>query len=565
MRGGRAALPLAAAVAVAVVAGFVLGLPVLDLGSRVPRDLGDPVLNVWALTWESTALVRDPGALYDANIYWPETSTIALSESMLPLVPVFGLLRLLTGSPVAAHAVLAYVLVLGAVAAAYALGRRYVDRPGAALVGGLAYGLGSYVTAHAPQVQLLTLGSIPLVFLLWFRLVDRPTPGRGVACGAAIALAALSSLYYGVAVAPALLALAVVHLTMRRRWRHGATLASVALAAVVAIGLSVPGTLVYLDVDDRLGLDRPIEPALELELDDLVSAPRETLLYEDLAHIALAEPAATEHSLFPGFTTMALAVLGIGLAVSGRVVRRGAELGGLAAAAAVSFVLALGAEALGMDLPFGWLHEHVVGFDGIRATSRLVVPFLLFVCVLAGVALDRVVARFRPRAASLVTSGVLAVVVVELWAPVSWKEIPRGDAVEAVYEALDELPEGPVVELPMGDPRLRLDGGRTTWAFAEPTRMLRSLTDRNPRVNGFSGHFPPGYVSLVDAMNSFPSPAALTEVERLGVRYVVLHTGRASDDTIQYSRAETRAILAALPARWTADRHGSSWLLTTPD
>lgn len=530
----------------------------------MPRDLGDPVLNVWALTWESTALVRDPGALYDGNIYWPEPSTIALSESMLPLVPVFGLLRVLTGSPVAAHAVLGYVLVLGAVAAAYALARRYVDRPATALLAGLAYGLGSYVTAHAPQVQLLTLGSIPLVFLLWFRLVDRPTPGRAVACGASVALAALSSLYYGVALAPALLALAVVHLSVRRRWRHGATLGSMALAGVVAIGLTVPGTLVYLDVDDRLGLERPIEPALELELDDFVSAPKESVLYEELAHIALAEPAATEHSLFPGFTTLALAVVGVGLAVSRRVVRRGAELGGLAAGAAVSFVLALGAEALGVDLPFGWLHENVAGFGGIRATSRLVVPFLLLVCVLAAVALDRLVARLPPRVASVATVAVLAVLVVELWAPVSWKQIPSGEAVEAVYEALDELPEGPVVELPMGDPRLRLDGGRTTWAFAEPTRMLRSLTDRHPRVNGFSGHFPPGYVSLVDAMNSFPSLAAFAEVERLGVRYVVLHTGRAPDDTIQYSRSEVDAIVAVLPPGWTAEQHGSSWLLTAP-
>jgi len=550
--------PAVTGAAVALLAAVAVGLPVGDLGGQVPRDVGDPLLNVWALAWESSALVRAPGDLYQGNTFWPEPASIAYSESMLPLVPVFGLLRVVFGGPVAAHSVLVWLLVVGAVAGCWALARRYVRRPVAALLAGLSYGLGGYAMAHTAQVQLLTLGSIPVVFLLWFRAMERRSVPAAAGCGAAVAVASLASLYYGVALAASLVVLAVAQLVADRR-----ALPAVATVAAAAAALTLPGLLVYLDVDERLGLDRPPEPTLELELDDFVSAPQQTLLYVDLAHRALGRPAATEHVLFPGFVVLGLAAAGVVVLVrQGHTRRR--ELAGLGAVGVVSVVLALGHESGGVDLPFGWLHEHVPGFGGIRATARLAVPALVLLAVLAAVALDRLLARLDGRAARVVGAAAVVVLVVELWAPVPWHPVQQGDDVVAVYEALDDRPPGPVVELPMGDPRAAFGSDTVTWAFAEPNRMLHSLVDGNPRVNGFSGFLPDRYLEVVDRMASFPSPDSLNLVEELGVRYVVLHTGRASDGAGQFTAAEVRRIVRALPDGWSAGRHGRSWLLERP-
>lgn len=558
MRWGSAR-PVAVSAALAVLAAAAVGLPVTDLDGQVPRDLGDPLLNVWALTWESTALVRSPGDLYTGNTFWPEPASIAYSESMLPLVPLFGLLRLVTGGPVAAHAVLVWLLVLGAIGGAYALARRYVERPATALVAGVSYGLGSYAIAHTAQLQLLTLGSFPLVFLLWFGAMHRRTLATSAICGAVVAGAALASLYYAVALAAALLVLAAVQLAVDRK-----ALEAVATVAVTAAALTLPGVLVYLDVDERLGLERAAEPALELELDDFVSAPQQTVVYVELAHRALGRPAATEHALFPGFVVLGLAAAGAVLLARRRLDHHHAELVGLAAVAVVSVVLALGHEAAGVDLPFGWLHDHVPGFDGIRATARLAVPALLFLAVLASIALDRLLARLGDRPAALVAAAVVAVLAVELWAPVPWRVVQAGPEVVAVYEALDELAPGPVVELPMGDPGAGFGSGIVTWAFAEPNRMLHSLIDRNPRVNGFSGFLPPRYFEIVARMTTFPSADARALLDELGVRYVLLHTGRAADGARQFAEVDVRRILRALPEGWQASRHGRSWLLTRP-
>jgi len=46
----------------------------------------------------------------------------------------------------------------------------------------------------------------------------------------------------------------------------------------------------------------------------------------------------------------------------------------------------------------------------------------------------------------------------------------------------------------------------------------------------------------------------------LKVRYVVLHTGRYAG-FLQYTDAQARAVIAALPSGTTAGRYGNSWLI----
>jgi hypothetical protein len=555
------AATVAVAAAVAVVVAVQIRLPVGDLDGRIQHSAQDPMLNVWALSWESTALVHHPSDLYDGNIYSPASTTIAYSESMLPLVPVFGLLRVVTGSDLAANALLTYGLLLGAAGGTYALARRFVERRATAVVAGLAVALGSYAMAHLVHQQLLTLAGIPLSLLALLRVLERPTWSRAIACGAVVAVSALSSLYYGVALAPMLATVAAVHLTATGQWRSRRSLAAVAFAGASAALLAAPGLVPYLQLDARQDLARPVEPAFDLGVDDVVTPVAQSSLYEALAERGERQFGGAEHALFPGFVVLALGAVGAGLVAAGRI-RRRAELGALVAGAAVAVVLALGAETAGVPMPFGWLHDHVPGFDGIRATVRLAAPALVVVAVLAAVGLDALVRRARPALASVVAVGVCVVTVVELWAPQPWAAVDTSEGALAVYRALDERPAGVVVELPMGNPYS--PPGQPVWMTTEPTRMVRSLIDRNPRVNGYSGHFPPGYVELAFDFNEFPAPASLRRVGELGVRYVVLHLGAAIDGRPFYDDVTATVVIAALPPGWDAERHGDAWLLAAP-
>ena len=49
------------------------------------KDLHDPLLDAWALSWVAHQLPRDPMHLFDSNRFYPETGTLAFNDPMVGL------------------------------------------------------------------------------------------------------------------------------------------------------------------------------------------------------------------------------------------------------------------------------------------------------------------------------------------------------------------------------------------------------------------------------------------------------------------------------------------------
>jgi hypothetical protein len=103
-----------------------------------------------------------------------------------------------------------------------------------------------------------------------------------------------------------------------------------------------------------------------------------------------------------------------------------------------------------------------------------------------------------------------------------------------VYQLLRQLPNGPLAELPMPEPR----GG----SGYDPLYMFSSVSHWFPLVNGYSGYVPEHYQETLDIMRDFPSDASVAHLRRIGTRYVIVHEHG-------YERDEYMAIIAALRAR----------------
>ena len=58
-------------------------------GTQLPGGLGDPLLISWILAWDVHALTTDPFNLFNTNIFYPVQNTLALSEHMIAVVPIF--------------------------------------------------------------------------------------------------------------------------------------------------------------------------------------------------------------------------------------------------------------------------------------------------------------------------------------------------------------------------------------------------------------------------------------------------------------------------------------------
>lgn len=554
-----------------VVVTLVMVRPTPGGLESLPENLGDPVLVTWILRYGAHALTNDPTAVFDAPIFWPHGDTFAYSESMLPLAPVYGAIHAVVGDEIVAFNLLVIGFYLFNLVTTYALAHYVLRDRTAAVISALAFSFTGYVMARAGHPHLQPVGVFSLGFLALVRMLDAPCVRRGVLAGLANAVAFLTVLYYG-AIWAVCMAIVIVGWLAWQRFRVSrAAVVAFGVMAAVSAALILPVAMVY----DRRGLERPLVPRWGLNIRDLVTTREDSYLYGWASSLGVTDE-RIEHTYFPGVITTVLAIVGL-LALVG-ILRRQARgrrvveptatpaeaptairadvLTLVALAGAASVVLAIGPDFAGMPAPQRFFHEHVPGFSGIRVTSRLAVPGLLAGALLAGLGAREVLRRTSGRATSFGAVGLGALILLEFAAPVPRVDFDRSDAAMAVYEELDRRPSGPVVELPIINPA---ENGYD-WAFVEAPRMLRATTDWNPRVNGYSGDFPPDYISNARVLNRFPGVSALKRAKLLGVRYVVLHTSELGSAG-SYPEAEAEEMIAQLPPNARAERFGDAWLV----
>src|SRR5947207_10477325 len=78
--GVEAALVLIGFTTLAVAATFPL---VRTIGTHLPGDLGDPVMNTWLLAWDASRLRHGLAGVWDAPNFFPYRHTLAYSDHLL--------------------------------------------------------------------------------------------------------------------------------------------------------------------------------------------------------------------------------------------------------------------------------------------------------------------------------------------------------------------------------------------------------------------------------------------------------------------------------------------------
>ncbi len=524
-------------------------------------NLGDPVLYVWGWNWTRHAIVNAPSDLFDGNIFWHHDLTVAYTDNMLLLLLPFSVLRALGASWALELNLISLGLIYGSLATTYSLAHRFTQRIDTAVFAAAAYTFGGYTFAHQGHVQLLLIGQFPLGFLLAFRWLEQRRTRDAIGFGLINASFFLGSLYYA-AIWTVCVAVILIGWLLAERFRPGRQFWTGLPVVGVCSALAVPFMIPYL----TLGAERPLVPEWGLDVRDLFVVADHNILYRGLDHWAASFPTRLEHTFFPGFTTLAFAVVGIvAIAVAGRATTsrlahifpadRRREIWLLIAAGVIALVLSFGPEIHGRRAPFAWFHDSVPGFGGIRVAARLAVPGLLAAAVLAAIGITAVTHMLKTRTGAIIAVGLTVFLLVELATPVTYVPLPDDRRTLAVYRALKHRPPGAVVELPIQKP---IDA--RVWANVEAPRMLYSTLDLHPRVNGYSGSYPPDYVEHTDVFNQFPAPAALRAARTLGVRYFILHEG-SYEGIPQYRSAEIAAAIRGLPPTAHTSHLGNAWLI----
>src|SRR4029453_2832572 len=180
---------LIAIAAGAVLAGILTYPTIVRPGSVARVDTDDGKFSVWNVAWVAHALLTDPRHVFDANIFYPHTGTLAYSEANLVAGALAAPVYAVTGNPLAAHNVVVFVVLVLAFVAMWALVRHLTGSWTAALVAATAFAFPPHVAAKTAHIQLLMVWVFPAVMLAFHRFAESPGLGRGVVLGLSLAAA----------------------------------------------------------------------------------------------------------------------------------------------------------------------------------------------------------------------------------------------------------------------------------------------------------------------------------------------------------------------------------------
>ena len=271
--GGLAAFGLYSLLAVVLTWPLILGL-----GSDVPGDLGDSLLNMWILGWGAEHVPRLlTGSIgwsdfWNANIFHPDPLALALSEHLfgqvLQILPIYWL----TGNIILCYNLLFISTFALSGFGTYLLVRDLTGDKRAAFIAGLVYGFLPYRIASIPHLQVMSSQWMPFALYGINRFVteDKRLPRRssrefwraksGALVGgtAALVMQNWSCGYYLLYFAPF-----VPLFALHRMWTLG-TLRNVRIwiglsaAAVGTLLLTLPFLFPYQEAQRVFGIERPL-------------------------------------------------------------------------------------------------------------------------------------------------------------------------------------------------------------------------------------------------------------------------------------------------------------------
>lgn len=572
---GRGAVLAALFVSITLTMFFQLGQskgrPTLtDLDDVVLVASPDGPLVIWILSWSAHALRNQPLRLFEANMFYPSENSLAYTESLAPLAPIWALLRGWTGDPFLALNLLLLMITILNMCGGYLLVNWLTGRTDAGILAAVLFAFNGYASAQRVHLQLQVMFLVPIAFLLLFKWLEERRQRDAVLLAVTWAVLSVTVVYYGM-IFSLMVAVVLAGYILSKRWRPGRGFASGLVVIIGILGfLATPFAAAYVHVRTA---DPVSLPGHDLALIDLVTPSVGSLFYRELE--AIGEPRSEEHRHFPGFLAIVLGTVGLWVVFGGRgshscprwspPLDRRTYCALLATAGAFCLVLAFGAEARGIPLPYSLLYEYLPGFDRIRVPSRIAFGTIVAGTVLAAVGYARLTASlWRSGGVRLRSIGVLVAVAaisfVGLENASQTRLFPRPVTPEeaAVNWVLARAPAGAVLELPIAV------GVGAKPARMEAKRFMLSTIDWKPRVNGYSGGYPPGYFRRAVELNRFPAPRGLHVICELNVRYVVLRVADPASHP-RLTPREAAGILSRLPrhARW--EQHGRDYLIDLED
>lgn len=278
---------------------------ILNLGSGV-RDMGDPLLNAWIISWNIHKISQlDFYNYFDANIYYPHQRTLAYSEFLFSQALLGFLVQLVSKNPVLTYN---FVLLLSFLTSGFAmfLFIRYLVKDNfAGMVAGIIYAFSPFMIAHLFHIQVITAGGIPLAFLYLHKFFASSRIKDVLLFAFFCLLQILANGYYALYLIFFAGLFIIVFVISKRKYRDIKFLEKLAIALMLVVVIAAPFFIQYMKVRSEMGFSREIGSSARIT-SFLATAPINKLYGKITRRFLISEG-----ELFPGLMTFILASVGI--------------------------------------------------------------------------------------------------------------------------------------------------------------------------------------------------------------------------------------------------------------
>jgi len=537
VRIGTEGRELAIVTAAYAVLTFLMALPFsLSPGSQVVADVPDTHLFIWTLAWDTHAFLHQPLQIFDANIYYPFSDTLAYSENLIGSALFAAPIDWLTGNMVLAMNLTAFITCVLCGTGAYFLARRLHASVHGAFICGVIFAFAPPRFFRLGQLHMTAVEWIPFSLAFLHSYLERGRRRDLLLAVACFSLQALSSGHGAAYLFVAIFALLLWHaasggeIALRRRLRDFGAAGAYLMAPAVWV------VLPYRIAQDEAGLRRVYSSEAQPGLESFLASPSRFHLYLQAKFLPpfTREPDAY---LFPGILVLILA--GIAIASWSALAKAAGDKPGQRNYVAFYLLLGVLSTLMFVGRPFElWRYVYwLPGFSFIRVPSRFIILTMLALSVLAGMGFDRIAARASQQLRAI-AFVVLAGLLLGEYSSYPFRGVAYSVEVPAIDRWLDTQPKPFVVaELPVPSP------GNLGELEREQTRsMLHSMAHWQKTIHGYSGIRRPFHEQLYLDLTAFPDPASINSLRSVGVNHVVVHTDDYGDRWPQ-----VEALIASTP------------------
>ena len=498
---------------------------VLHLTDSV-TDLGDSLLITWILNWDIHALTKNVLKIFDANIYFPYSNSLAFSDTFFTAAFIAFIPTLLLREPAVAFnvTILFSFTTLGFFT--YVLVRFITKHHMGGVISGTLVAFSTYTLDKTVHLQVLGIEWIPLcLFFFLLYVKNRKFRFFFATCGMFI-LQVFNSFLPGYFLLLCFLFLIVcLRINLKSYFWHKQIILSLCITIIAIIIVASP----YIVVSHTYKYVRDIRDAIHFanRPEYFFYAFGKTRLDTFLKTTFYRTPQALVYNGYLGMMLIVAGSLSIWRFIFNCRKKDHIALSFLLIAVS-SFVISLGPafqwgghvikSPFIIPLPYAVLYYVIPGMQGFRNSARWEMLTVFALSVFVGIIATEVLRGRSSLLKFLVTVGIYLGVLGEYSFPAHLQTIPTFSQFPPVYAYISSHKYEAMIELPI------YNWNMAPYANKEFMRMYYSTRHFFPMVNGASGFSPPQWQkTVINIAETFPDTKTISWMKKNNIRYIILH------------------------------------------